>query len=95
MEQDFRADDATLEEFYAFLDEEEIPYDRAALDEYRDRVALRIDAEVFSLLWGPGPARGATLDRDPQIRAALGAMPRAALLLNDPEAFLAGASGSE
>ncbi len=95
VEQDFRADDATLEEFYAFLDEEEIPYDRAALDEYRDRVALRIDAEVFSLLWGPGPARGATLDRDPQIRAALGAMPRAALLLNDPEAFLAGASGSE
>ena len=92
MDQDFRADDATLEEFFQFLLEEEIPHDRAGLEDHRDRIALRIDSEVLSLLWGPGPARSATLDRDPQIRAALEAMPRAALLLNDPEAFMAGAS---
>lgn len=95
VDQTFRADDATIEEFYAFLAEEEIPHDRAALEEYRERVALRIDSEVFSLLWGPGPARRATLDRDPQVAAALDAMPRAALLLRDPEAFLAQTSGNE
>ena len=95
VDQSFRVDEATVEEFFVFLSAERIPHDREGLDEYRDAVALRIEGEIFSLLWGPAASREATLDRDPQVRAALRAMPRAALLLNDPEAYLAGATGGE
>ena len=95
VDQSFRTDAVTLGEFFEFLAEEGIPHDREGLEEHRDAVALRIDAEVFSLLWGPGASREATMDRDPQIRAALQAMPQAALLLTDPEAYLAGTTGGE
>ena len=95
VDQTFRADDATLTEFFDFLAEERIPHDREGLQEHRDAVALRIEGEIFSLLWGPAASREATLDRDSQITAALQAMPRAALLLRDPEAYLAGTAGGE
>ncbi len=95
VDQGFRADAATLAEFFDFLSEERIPYDREGLERHRDAVALRIEGEIFSLLWGPGASRRATLDRDPQVAAALQAMPEAALLLRDPEAYLAGTNGGE
>ena len=95
VEQSFRADDATLGEFFDFLAEERIPHDREGLEAHRDRLALRIEGEIFSLLWGPAAAREATMDRDPQIAEALSAMPHAALLLRDPEAYLAAATGGE
>ena len=93
VDQDFRADRATLDEFLSFLEEEGIPRELPAEEEARRRldeqIALRIEGEVFSLLWGPGASRRATIDRDPQVNAALAAMPRAALLIRDPEAYLA------
>ncbi|MYB31284.1 MAG: hypothetical protein F4Y20_01770 [Acidobacteria bacterium] len=95
MDQTFRADAATLAEFFDFLAEEGILHDRDGLERHREAVALRIESEVFSLLWGPAASRRATLDRDPQVAAALQAMPAAALLLHDPEAYLAGTTGGE
>ena len=93
VDQNFRVDDATLAEFFDFLEQEGIPHDRPGLERHRDAIGLRIEGEVFSLLWGPGASRAATMDRDPQIRAALAAMPQAELLLRDPDAFLAGTDG--
>ena len=95
VDQSFRVDETTVEEFFQFLSEERIPHDREGLDEHRDAVGLRIEGAIFSLLWGPAATREATMDRDPQIAAALQAMSQAALLLNDPEAYLAGATGGE
>ena len=95
VDQSFRVDETIVEEFFLFLSEERIPHDREGLDEHRDAVALRIEGAIFSLLWGPAASREATMDRDPQIAAALQAMSQAALLLNDPEAYLAGATGGE
>ena len=95
VDQSFRVDETTVEEFFQFLSDERIPHDREGLDEHRDAVAFRIEGEIFSLLWGPAASREATMDRDRQIAAALQAMPQAALLLNDPEAYLAGATGGE
>lgn len=93
VDQTFRTDRATIEEFFAFLDEEgiphELPEDPEELAAVEAQVALRIDGEVFSLLWGPAASRMATIGRDRQVNAALSAMPRAALLIEDPEAFLA------
>lgn len=93
VDQTFRSDAATLVEFFEFLIEESIPHDPGELERHARAVALRLDGEVFSLLWGPGASRRATLDRDPQIAAALAAMPQAALLLRDPQAYLAAATG--
>ena len=95
VDQSFRADAATFAEFLDFLAAEKIPHDREGLERHREAVALRIEGEVFSLLWGPAASRRATLDRDPQVAAALQAMPQAALLLHDPEAYLAGTTGGE
>lgn len=95
VDQSFRADAVTLAEFFDFLAAEKIPHDRDGLERHREAVALRIESEVFSLLWGPAASRRATLDRDPQVAAALQAMPQAALLLHDPEAYLAGTTGGE
>ncbi len=92
VDQTFRADAATVGEFFDFLAAERIPHDREALEAHRDDLALRIEAEVFTLLWGPAASRRATMDRDPQVVAALEAIPQAALLLRDPEAYLAAAT---
>ena len=92
VDQGFRSDDATLDEFFDFLAEERIPHDREDLETRREHLALRLDGEVLGLLWGPGAARRATMDRDLQIGAALAAMPQATLLLRDPDAYLAGAT---
>ena len=88
VDQAFRADAATVSEFFDFLEEEAIPHEREGLEQHLTQVALRIEGEVFSLLWGPGASRRATMDRDPQITAALEAMPQAALLLRDPQTYL-------
>ncbi len=88
VDRSFRVDAATLSEFFGFLEEEEIPHSQEELQPHADQIALRIEGEVFSLLWGPGASRHATMDRDPQIAAALAAMPHAALLLEDPQTYL-------
>ena len=88
VDRSFRVDAPTLSEFFGFLEAQEIPHRREELEPHADQIALRIEEEVLSLLWGPGASRRATMDRDPQIAAALAAMPDAALLLEDPQTYL-------
>ncbi len=94
VDQAFRADERAFEEFFAFLEEENVAHDREALEAHREPMAIRIESEVFHLLWGPGAAQRAVIDRDPQVRAGLDLMPRAALLLEDPDAYLTTMGGS-
>jgi len=88
VDQTFRAGPETQKEFLAFLEEEGISHDPEELARHEAPIALRIEAEVFSLLWGPGAARRAVIDRDSQVRAGVGVMPEAELLLRDPDAYL-------
>ncbi len=94
VDRSFRVGPETRAEFLEFLREERISHDREALAEHGERIALRIESEVFSLLWGPGAARRAVIDRDPQVRAGLEVLPEAELLLRDPDAYLTTVAGA-
>ena len=83
----FRVDDEILEDFFSFLDEEGMTYDREELAEHRDRLALRIEVEIFSALWGAVAAQTVAVQHDPQVNAGLHALPQAAELLSDPVAY--------
>ncbi len=84
IDQNFRADDAVIEDFLSFLDEQEMTYDREELLEHKDRLALRIEVEIFNSLWGAEAAQRVKAVRDPVILKALETLPKAAALLENP-----------
>ncbi|HSF19172.1 MAG TPA: S41 family peptidase [Vicinamibacteria bacterium] len=86
----FRVDDEVLEDFFDFLDSESVAYSREELLADRDALTLRIEVDIFGALWGAESAQKAAVKYDPQITAALQAMPKAKSLLIDPVAFTKG-----
>ena len=62
-------------------------YSREELAEHRDRLALRIEVEIFSALWGAVAAQTVAVQHDPQVKAGLDALEQAAELLSDPVAY--------
>lgn len=87
IDREFRVDDEILEDFFSFLDEEGMTYSREELLEHRDRLALSIEVEIFSALWGAVAAQTVAVQHDPQVIAGLGALAQAAELLSDPVAY--------
>ena len=83
----FRVNDEVLEDFFAFLDAEQIPYSREELVAAREALSLRIEVEIYNALWGAEAAQKIAVTYDPQIRAALDALPDASQLLTDPAAY--------
>ncbi len=86
--QDFRVDAEVLEDFFAFLDEDETDYDREELAPHLERLAHRIEVEIFNAIWGAQAAQIVAVQFDPQVIAGLEALPRATALLRDPAAFV-------
>jgi carboxyl-terminal processing protease len=87
IDQQFRVNDEVLQDFFSFLDGEGIPYSRPELLENREALSLRIEVEIFNALWGAEAAQKIAVTYDPQIQAALTAMPDAASLLVDPSTY--------
>jgi carboxyl-terminal processing protease len=83
----FRVNDEVVEDFLGFLDAEQIKYSREELLSARDSLALRIEVEIFNALWGAEAAQKIAVTHDPQIQAALKALPDATQLLADPAAY--------
>jgi carboxyl-terminal processing protease len=83
----FRVNDEVVEDFLGFLDAEQIKYSREELLSARDSLALRIEVEIFNALWGAEAAQKIAVTHDPQIQAALTALPDATQLLADPAAY--------
>jgi carboxyl-terminal processing protease len=88
IDEKFEVDDAVLKHFFDFLEKEEVPFEKEALIEHRDRLALLIRAEIFSSLWGAEARQHVLLEKDPQVRAGLEALPDAVDLLKDPRAYV-------
>jgi len=85
----FEVDDEVLEDFFKFLEGEEIPFSRQELLEHRDRLALTLEGEIISTVWGMEAAQRLYISKDPQVRRAVEALPDAAELLNDPQGYVA------
>jgi carboxyl-terminal processing protease len=91
----FTVDDEVLEDFFRFLTEEEIPFSREELLENRDRLALVLEGEIISSIWGMEAAQHIYISHDPQVRRAIEALADAAELLNDPKGYVARMSADE
>jgi carboxyl-terminal processing protease len=83
----FRVNDEVLEDFFGFLEAEQIPHSRPELLAAREALSLRIEVEIFNALWGAEAAQRIAVTYDPQIQAALAALPDATQLLADPAAY--------
>ena len=89
IDKSFEVDDDVLEDFFRFLEEEEISFSKEELQEHRDRLALAIEGEIFSSIWGMETAQRVYVKKDPQVRGAIEALPDAAELLRDPKGYVA------
>jgi carboxyl-terminal processing protease len=86
---DFKVDDRVLADFRAYLDERKLRYSPEDLLANRAAVSRQIEEEVLRQAFGEGEARKRSLAWDPQIRKALELVPKAELLLRDPQKYVA------
>ena len=95
IDRSFTVDDEVLEDFFEFLEEEEIPFSREDLLEHRDRLSLVLEGDIISSIWGMEAAQRLYISKDPQVRRAVEALPAAAQLLADPQGYVARMAVSE
>lgn len=89
IDQNYEITDETFEHFFQFLEEEGVAFSRDELLEHRERLGLLIKAEIFSSIWGAEASQRVLVQQDPQVQAAVQALPDAAELLQNPEAYVA------
>jgi carboxyl-terminal processing protease len=76
----FAVDDALLQEFRKFLDDEKIPYTEADMVQNNDWVRYSIKSEVFVDQFGQDEGLKVRAENDPQIMKALELLPQARAL---------------
>jgi carboxyl-terminal processing protease len=85
---DFRVDERVMADFTAFLDEQKLKYTVEDLAANREAITRQIEEEVVRQVFGEGEARKRSLAWDPQVRKALELIPKADLLLRDPQKYV-------
>jgi carboxyl-terminal processing protease len=85
---DFQADDRVLADFRRYLESQKITFSAEDFEANRAAVAAQITEEVLRQVFGEGEARKRSMASDPQIRRALELMPKAELLLKEPQRFI-------
>jgi carboxyl-terminal processing protease len=86
---DFQVDDKVIADFVAYLDTRKLTYTPADIETNRDAIARQILEEVLRAAYGEGEARKRSMAWDPQVKKALELVPRAELLLRNPQKFIA------
>jgi carboxyl-terminal processing protease len=86
---DFEVDDETREAFLSYLESRDLRFTPEQLEENRQMVDRLIEEEVVRQVFGEGEARQRSILWDPQVQRALELVPRAELLLGDPDGFVA------
>lgn len=77
IQKDFEVNDAVMQEFRKFLDDEKIPYTEADLNSEHDWVTARIKAELFVSEFGQQEGLKVQAETDPQVLKALDLLPQA------------------
>jgi carboxyl-terminal processing protease len=85
----FEVDDATLQEFRKFLDDEKVPYTEADLLANNDWVRSSIKSEIFTDAFGQEEGLKARAESDPEVLKALDLMPQAKQLTDNAKKVLA------
>jgi carboxyl-terminal processing protease len=91
---DFQVDDAVLQDFRKFLDDEKIPYTEADLTSERDWVASHIRAELFVSQFGQQEGLKVQAESDPQVLKALDLLPQAKELADNAKRIIAERNGA-
>jgi len=86
---DFEANDAVLQEFRKFLDDEKIPYTEADFTSEQDWVASHIKAELFVSEFGQQEGLKVQAESDPQVIKALELLPQAKELADNAKRAIA------
>ena len=85
----FTADDAIMQEFRKFLDEEKIPYTEQDLVENNDWIRYSIKSEIFVDQFGQDEGLKIRAENDPQIIKALELLPKARALADHAKEVIA------
>jgi len=85
----FTVDDALMQEFRKFLDEEKIAYTEQDLSENNDWIRYSIKSEVFVDQFGQDEGLKIRAENDPQIIKALELLPKARALADHAKEVIA------
>lgn len=86
---DFEVDDAVMQEFRKFLDEQKIPFTEADLAENNDWIRSNIKAELFINEFGQQEGMRVHAETDPEVQKALELMPQAKQLAENARKTIA------
>jgi carboxyl-terminal processing protease len=86
---DFEVNDEIRASFLSYLESRKLRFTPEQLEENRQMVDRLIEEEVVRQVFGEGEARQRSIEWDPQVQRALELVPRAKLLLGDPDGFVA------
>ena len=89
IDHNFRADERVHGEFRSYLEERKIRFTDEDLRGHREEIDREIEEEVLRQLFGEAEARRRTIAWDPQVRKALEVVPKAQILIEDPQRFIA------
>jgi carboxyl-terminal processing protease len=90
----FEADDAVMQDFRKFLDEEKIPYTEAELIESNDWIRSTIKSEIFIDAFGQEEGLKVRAETDPEVVKALDLMPQAKALADNARKVVAERTGT-
>jgi carboxyl-terminal processing protease len=85
----FEVDDAVMQEFRKFLDEQKIPFTEADLAENNDWIRANIRAELFINEFGQQEGMRVHAESDPEVQKALDLLPQAKVLADNAKKVVA------
>ena len=89
VEPDVQVDDRMWTDFRAFLTQQKLRFSEDELVGNREEISRHIVEEVLRQAFGEREARRRLAQWDPQVKKALEVVPKAQLLLKDPQKFIA------
>lgn len=89
VEKNFEVDNAVVQDFRKFLDQEKVAYTEAELNENNDWIRARIKSEIFVSEFGQQEGLRVSAEADPEVLKALDLMPQAKALSDNARKILA------
>jgi carboxyl-terminal processing protease len=89
VDKNFEVDDAVMQEFRKFLDEQKVPFTEAEIAENNDWIRSNIKAELFINEFGQQEGMRVHAETDPEVQKALELMPQAKQLADNARKVIA------